>query len=178
MKFKFVLAISAFIISAYKIPFAADSIQNDKDITILETSVESSLVEEVSAQPLQNFISDAYDSRKFIEGITKENVIDKVATDYNGENEYLGGVVCDIDTNAVFYEIDWKQALELVKNRYNCIILFSAPWCPYCKAEIMPFTKAASFTNTPIFYVNVEKYPRPTYELEKSRDGGLSYYYR
>lgn len=112
----------------------------------------------------------------FVEEITKENIIETVAADYNGTNEYFDNITCEVNTDAVIYEINWQQAIKLYERSYNSIIMFSAPWCPFCQASMTPITNAAASTNTPIFYVNAEKYKRPTYSLNRYEDGRYETY--
>ena len=98
------------------------------------------------------------------------NCINEFKKEYDGENTEFGGLPTEINEKATIYEIDWDKAGELLDSNKDTFILFSASWCPYCKVMIGPLTDALAETDKPIYYVNIEKYPRTQWAAEKNND--------
>ena len=128
----------------------------------------------VSACSLNGNKSSAFNTYydpAFGEQIT--NSIEDFKADYEGENTEIGGQATVVNENAVILEIDWLKAKTLLESENDVFILFSAPWCPYCKVFNGILTDAAAKADTPIYYVNIETHPRTEYVTELS-DGQWS----
>ncbi len=101
------------------------------------------------------------------------NCIYEFKAEYDGDNDILGGIPTNINKNAVIYEIDWENAKELLDSKETIYMLFSASWCPYCKVVNGPLTDALVQTKTPIYYVDIEQYPRTQWGVVENEDGVL-----
>ena len=98
-----------------------------------------------------------------------ESITDEIYELYNGkENEKLTeSLDAWVNKDAVIYETSWADAIDRYKNGEDFFVLCSATWCPYCNAQIGAITDAAVKTNTPIYYIDIDKSPRSTYQTEK-----------
>lgn len=98
-----------------------------------------------------------------------ESITDEIYELYNGkENEKLTeSLDAWVNKDTVIYETSWADAIDRYKNGEDFFVFCSATWCPYCNAQIGAITDAAVKTNTPIYYIDIDKSPRSTYQTEK-----------
>ena len=147
------------------------SVQNENK-NIVNASDKISSVSEESSVDFTSVQEDKSEDEQPIEvAIELNNIIKDVAAEYNGNNDAHGGLPCVINEDAVVYGINWEEAKNLYLTKTESVILFSAPGCPYCKSDFGIITDAAVKTNTPIYYVNAEKYPRTEYTMRMFEDG-------
>lgn len=98
--------------------------------------------------------------------LSKDSITDKIIEAYDGKkNEKLTESLDNwVNKDATIYETSWRDALNKYNNGDDFYVFCSATWCPYCNAEIGCITDAAVEAGVPIYYLDIDKYPRTNYQ--------------